>query len=136
MKYLVDADVLSELTKPQPSTKVLEWWRRNDLETATNPVVLGELEFGILCLPSGRRRTRLKEWFDSGVMNRPVLEIDAQTARIWAVMLADQKKTGRRMPYKDSLIAATAKQHGLTIATRNVNDYRYAGVPLVNPFEH
>jgi predicted nucleic acid-binding protein len=49
--------------------------------------------------------------------------------------LAELKLQGRTMPIKDSLIAATARQYRLAVATRNVEDYRHAGITLVNPFE-
>jgi toxin FitB len=135
LTFLVDADVLSETTKPRPNAAVMEWLRDNDDQNAVSPVVLAELEYGILMLPHGRRRTRLEQWFYGGVASFPVLEIDAQTAQVWAALNAELSRLGRAMPVKDSLIAATARQHGLTIATRNIDDYRYAGVPLVNPFE-
>ena len=135
LNFLVDADVLSEMTKPRPVAAVTDWLRDNDDQNAVSPIILGELEYGILILPHGRRRTRLEQWFNDGVANLPVVDIDAQTAQIWAALTAELRKMGRDMPVKDSLIAATARQHGLTIATRNVDDYRYAGVPLINPFE-
>jgi predicted nucleic acid-binding protein len=50
--------------------------------------------------------------------------------------LAELRRKGRAMPIKDSLIAASARQHDMTIATRNVDDYRFAGVRIVNPFDH
>jgi len=62
------------------------------------------------------------------------LEFDAATASAWARLLARLKKNGLAMPVKDSQIAATALLHGLTVATRNVADYRNAGVSVVNPF--
>ena len=99
-----------------------------------NPIILAELEYGILLLPAGRRRTRLEKWFSAGVKTLPVLDLDAGTAKVWAELLAELKRKGRAMPIKDSLIAATARQYRLTVATRNVNDYRYAGVAMVNPF--
>jgi len=135
LTFLVDANVLSEMTKPHPAPPVVEWLRDNDDENAVNPVILAELEFGVLILTPGRRRTRLEQWFYSGIINIPVLDIDAQTAHIWAALNTELRRMGRAMPVKDSLIAATARQHGLTIATRNVDDYRYAGVAVVNPFE-
>jgi predicted nucleic acid-binding protein len=135
VKYLVDADVLSEVTKPAPQRRVVDWLRRNDADLVVNPVILGELEYGILLLPAGRKRTRLHQWFVAGVRQLNVVPIDAATAAAWAQLLADLKRKGHSMPIKDSLIAATAKQHGLSIATRNKADYRYAGVPLVNPFK-
>lgn len=135
MQFLVDANVLSEPTKETPSEAVLEWLRRNETELAVNPIVLGELEYGILLLSVGRKRARLTRWFTQGATKLHVLEIDRDTASVWATLLASLKRKGRAMPLKDSLIAATALQYQLTVATRNASDYRFAGVRLVNPFE-
>jgi toxin FitB len=135
MTFLVDANVLSEATKPQPTPLVIDWLSAHEQRLVVNPIVLGELEYGILLLPAGRRRTRLHEWFAEGARKLRVLDIDGDTAKIWAELLAELKRKGRAMPLKDSLIAATARQHRLTVATRNVSDYRHVGVALVNPFE-
>ncbi|MEX0612297.1 MAG: type II toxin-antitoxin system VapC family toxin [Pirellulales bacterium] len=135
MTFLVDADVLSEATKPRPATKVVNWLSRNDSDLVVNPIVLGELEFGILLLPAGRKRKKLIDWFEAGIQQLNVVEIDAATAAIWARLIADLRRKGRAMPIKDSLIAASAKQHGLTIATGNTAHFRHAGVRVVNPFK-
>ncbi len=66
MKYLVDFNVLSEPTKPAPDPRVIEWLRANEPEIAVDPVILGELRFGILILPWGRKRAALERWFDAG----------------------------------------------------------------------
>ena len=100
-----------------------------------NPIILGELEYGILLLPAGRKRTRLHQWFVGGARQLNVVALDAATAARWAQLLAELRRKGRAMPIKDSLIAATARQHGVTIATRNTTDYRHAGVTVVNPFK-
>jgi toxin FitB len=135
VKYLVDADVLSEVTKPAPAQSVIDWLQKHDRDLALNPIILGELEYGILLLPAGRRRKKLLDWFESGVAQLNVIEIDAATSAVWAKLLADLKRKGRAMPIKNSLIAATAKQHNLTIATRNTADFRHAGVQVINPFK-
>jgi predicted nucleic acid-binding protein len=134
VKYLVDADVLSEPTKPQPAHEVIKWLRDHEADLVISPIVLGELEYGILLLPAGRKRTRLLSWFSQGAKQMRVVELDGTTAGVWAKLLADLKRKGRAMPVKDSLIAATALQHRLTIVTRNLSDYRNAGVDVVNPF--
>jgi predicted nucleic acid-binding protein len=134
VKYLVDANVLSEPTKPAPDAHVVAWLRRHERDLAVNPIILGELEYGILLLPAGKRRTRLEHWFTVGVPRLRVLDFDTASAAAWARLLARLKKKGRAMPIKDSLIAATALTHGLTVATRNVADFRAAGVSIENPF--
>lgn len=135
MKYLVDTDVLSETTKPVPSQAVVDWLRKNGRDSAVSPVVLGEVEFGILILPAGRRKKLLLDWFAAGIKKLDVVSIDAATSNIWASLLAKLRRKGRTMPVKDSLIAASALQHQLHVITRNVDDYRHAGVRLINPFE-
>ena len=135
MTFIVDSNVLSEQTKPRPNQRVVDWLRDNDPEVVLNPVILGELHFGILNLPSSRRRRQLLDWFTVGVQALPILPIDGGTAHASATLLADLRRKGRTMPVKDSLVAASARQHGMTVATRNVHDYRYAGVELVNPFD-
>ena len=134
MKFLVDGNVLSEPTRQLPSPRVIDWLARNETELAVNSIVLGELEYGIRLLPAGRRRTRLASWFAQGAALLHVFEIDRETARIWATLLATLKRKGRAMPVKDSLITATALQYDLTVATRNTSDYRHAGIALTNPF--
>src|SRR4051812_3987375 len=106
--FLVDADVLSEPTKQQPNVAVANWLSRFESRVAANPIIVGELEYGILQLPSGRRRNRLLAWFTAGIAQLQVFELDRETARVWARLLADLKRKGRAMPVKDSLIAATA----------------------------
>jgi len=65
--YLVDANVLSEPTKPTPDLRVVAWLRTHERDIAVDPIILGELRFGIALLPKGRKRTALEEWFDAGV---------------------------------------------------------------------
>lgn len=134
MRFLVDADVLSEPTKPSPSLGVIEWLRANEAELAVSTIVLGEIEYGVRLLPAGKRRKRLQDWFTRGVQRIRTLDFDAKVASTWAELLAHLKHKGRGMPIKDSLIAATALAHDLTVATHNTADYRYAGARLVDPF--
>lgn len=134
MIYLVDANVLCEPTKPEPDPKVVAWLRANEADLAVDPVILGEIRFGILLLPRGKRRRRLEAWFDEGVARMQCLPWDASLGLRWAELLAQLRTAGRAMPVKDSFIAATALAHGLTVATRNRRDFAAAKVPVVDPF--
>ena len=134
MTYLVDANVLCEPTKPQPETRVVEWLRRHEMELAIDAVILGEIRFGINLLSSGIRRRNLEHWFEEGVRRVHCLAWDAASGLRWAKLLADLRIAGLAMPVKDSLIAATALVHGLTVATRNTRDFKNAGLKVVNPF--
>jgi len=134
VKYLVDANVLSEPTKPAPDPRVVEWLRTHERDIAVDPVILGELRFGILILPKGKKRTALERWFDAGAGRLHCLPWDADTGLKWAELLARLRKKGKTMPIKDSLIAATAVVHGFAVATRNRIDFAKAGVQVVDPF--
>jgi toxin FitB len=134
VRYLVDANVLSEPTKPAPDSKVVEWLRQNEREIAVDPIILGEVRFGILLLPKGKKRTSLERWFEAGVQRLHCLPWEAETGLKWAELLANLRALGRGMPIKDSLIAATALVHGLIVVTRNHADFAKAGVKIIDPF--
>jgi toxin FitB len=132
--YLVDANVLSEATKPSPAPPVVAWLRAHGDEFAVDPIILGELRFGILLLPKGKKRAALEQWFDAGIGRLHCLAWDAATGRRWAELLAELRRNGRSMPIKDSLIAATALVHDLIVVTRNRHDFATAGVRVFDPF--
>ncbi|HUF23717.1 MAG TPA: PIN domain-containing protein [Vicinamibacterales bacterium] len=134
MTYLVDANVLSEPTRPAPDPSVVDWLRQHEGDLAVDPIILGEVRFGILLLPGGKRRAALERWFDAGVQRLHCVSWEAETGLRWAALLADLRAAGRAMPVRDSLIAATALVHDLVVATRNRVDFEKAGVTVVDPF--
>jgi predicted nucleic acid-binding protein len=135
LAYLVDANVLSEVTRTLPSQKVVAWLQVHESEIAVDPIVLGEMRAGILAMPRGRKRAQLEQWFQTLAASITCLPWDAPTGLRWAELLVALKKRGRAMPLLDGMIAATALKHDLTIATRNVRDFDKAGVSVLNPFE-
>jgi toxin FitB len=132
-RHLVDANVLSEATKPKPDKRVTEWLGLHEPELAVDPIILGEIRFGILLLARGRRRSRLERWFEEGVQRLQCIPWDASTGLRWAELLATLRAQGRAMPIKDSLIAATALAHDLAVVTLNRRDFDAAGVSIVDP---
>ncbi len=133
MKHLVDANVLSEATKPDPDPRVVEWLRANERSLVVDPVILGEVRFGILLLDSGARRSELERWFEGGIARIHCLPWDSTVGLRWAELLADLRRRGRPMSIKDSLIAASALAHDLVLATLNRRDFEPAQVKLVDP---
>ena len=135
MKYLVDANVLSEPTKQSANNKVVEWLIKNEPNLAVDPIIIGELRIGILALPRGRKRERLEQWFENVVEVIECLPWDAIVSRRWATLVVDLKRKGETLPLLDGMIAATALQYDLIVATRNTRDFQKTGVKTLNPFE-
>jgi hypothetical protein len=131
---LVDANVLSEATRPHPEERVVSWLMANDADIVVDPFVLGELRLGILLVPKGRRRTRLEGWFEQGVERLHCVQWDAECGLRWAQLVASLRASGTAMPIKDSLIATTALVYNLVVVTRNVRDFEKARVGTLDPF--
>ena len=135
MNYLVDANVLSEATRPSPDLKVLAWLERHGSELFLSAVTVGELQRGVALYPQSRKRAALAKWLGEVLKNFEgrILPVDSQIAIAWGNYCASQQLKGRKPPALDSLAAATALVHGLTVATRNSGDF--PDVTLTNPWD-
>lgn len=136
--YLLDTNVVSEPRRARPFQPVIDWLERQDAaEFFISSVSLGELWRGALKVP-GRKSDALRQWLEIEVQlafRGRILPWTDQTARRWAEMTTTAERNGRPRPYLDSLIAATALEHGLTLVSRNTADFEGLGVPLFNPWQ-
>ena len=135
MTFLVDANVLSEPTKQSPDHKVVDWLTANEADLVVDSIILGELRVGILAMPRGRKRDNLEEWYEAVVEAIECIPWDAAVSRRWAALVVDLKRKGMSLSLLDGMIAATALEHNLTIATRNTRDFKKTGAKIMNPFE-
>ncbi len=111
------------------------WLDINDAEIAIDAVVLGEVWYGIVALAEGRKKRLLVSWFTELRNSVKCLDWTGESAVIWGELRDEVRRRGFTLEVKDMMIAATAKLHGLTVATRNVDDFTRCGVAVVNPFE-
>lgn len=135
MSYLVDTNVLSELRRSNPDADVVRWLEGRPATTLYLSVLtLGELRKGIEMFPEGTRKRRLLDWLEvdlPGFFIGRLLPIDAQIADRWGHLVA---QAGRPLPAIDSLLAATALTHGLTLVTRNRRDFQHPGLVVIDPW--
>lgn len=137
MSYLLDTCVLSELVKSSPEPAVIQWMAARDEQTLfVSAMTLAELHRGIAKLPASRRRSDLTTWLEKleSSFEERVLPFGQSTAKPWATMCARAEAVGSPLAAFDSIIAATALEHGLTVVTRNVRDFAQSMVPVVNPW--
>ena len=138
MNFLLDTNVVSEPTKPQPDSGVIDWLAEADEDHVFLSVVtLAELRHGVERLDAGARRSRLDRWLTDELPIRfegRLLQIDLEIADAWGRIMARAQRGGRPMAVMDAFIAATALRHGLTLVTRNVRDFEGTGVLLCNPW--
>ena len=138
MRFLLDSNVLSETRRPEPDWRVLEWLDRLDEDRAFISVVtLAEIRRGVALMQTGRRRDELAHWLADDLVDRfagRILPVDERTAFAWGDLMAEAKRRGLGLASMDGLLAATAIAHGLTLVTRNVQDFRGLAVELLDPW--
>ena len=135
MSYLVDTNVLSELRRKAPNKAVQAWFAARPATTLYLSVLtLGEIRKGIEAVADTKRRIGLNDWLEADLpayFFGRILGIDTGVADRWGRMVA---AAGRPLPAIDSLLAATAAQHGLVLVTRNVRDFAGLPVELLDPW--
>lgn len=138
MRLLLDTNVLSEVTKPRPEGRILEWLDGLDEDRSFISVVsIAEIRRGVALMGNGRKRDALVEWLASDLPERfehRVIPAEERVALAWGDLMGDAKRNGRGMSSMDGLIAATAIAHDLTLATRNIKDFEGFGIDLIDPW--
>jgi toxin FitB len=132
--YLLDTNVVSELRKQRPHGGVVAWLESiDDTQLYLSAVTLGEIQAGIELTreQDPDKAKEIEAWLELVASAYNVLPMDAATFRAWARLMHRKSDT----LYEDAMIAATAKVHGLTVATRNVADFNALGTEVLNPFE-
>lgn len=134
--YLLDTNVLSELSKPAPNPAIVTFVGAED-DLWLSVIVLEELDLGVQLLPQGRRRDGLKAWLSLLLSNfaARILPIGRREAEQAATLQAQAHRNGKRLQLADALIAGTAMTYQMIVATRNVRDFGGLGVDLFNPWE-
>jgi len=136
MSYLLDTNILSETIRKSPNRSVISWLDHVPGEALFISVLtIGEIRKGIEALSDKRRREKLRLWLEHELpewFEGRVLPVDLAVADRWGRLLA---AAGRPVPTIDSLLAATALHHELRLVTRNIRDFNYKGLELINPFE-
>ena len=136
MSFLLDTNILSETTRAQPHPGVLGWIAAQSTDSLfLSAITIGELQRGALLLADGKRRKALQHWIEAEVkaaFARRILALDTEVLEQWARLTVAAERAGRRLPLMDSLLAATAQTHRLTLVTRNIADFEATGVPLLN----
>jgi len=135
---LLDTNVLSEFARSQPSVQVQRWFASTPNDSLfVSVLTLAELRRGIELMVVGKRRAELNVWLGELELTfgDRVLPITKAVGYRWAVLSAHAQQRGTLRPVMDSLIAATALEHDLTVATRNVGDFASLGVAILNPWE-
>ncbi len=135
MSYLLDTNVLSELRRKTPDAGVVEWFSDRPASTLYLSVLtLGELRKGIEGVLGAKRRMALTDWLETDLPSffaGRLLPVDAPVADRWGRLVA---AAGRPLPAIDSLLGATAAQHGLSMVTRNERDFAGLGLDVINPW--
>lgn len=139
MSFLLDTCVLSEYSQKEPDAKVLAWIdgvAETRLHIST--VTLGEIRQGAAHVAGTAKSTRILAWLENELLPRfgqRILPVDTEVALRWGELGGLLLRRGKPPALLDSLIAATALVHDLTLVTRNARDFHDLKVPIVNPWQ-
>jgi predicted nucleic acid-binding protein len=137
MSYLIDTNVISELVASRPNSHVINWFKNISIDSVFLSVItIGEIRKGIEKISDKPRKMKLLMWLEHDLVsmfNKRILPISIEVAERWGRLQHQSKRT---LPAIDSLIAATALHHDMTLVTRNVSDFSHChGLEIINPWD-
>lgn len=136
-RYLLDTNIISNVTRPTPSPLLLAWMAKQaDESLFISALTVAEIRRGVLEKPAGRKRRELEAWFagaegPQALFAGRVLPFDESSALVWARLMAEGTATGRPRSALDMIVAAVAEANDCVVATDNEKDF--AGLKIVNP---
>jgi predicted nucleic acid-binding protein len=136
-RYLLDTNIISNATKPNPSSALLNWMtEQNDIDLFISALTVAEIRRGLLEKSAGKKRTLLQAWFagpegPQALFAGRVLAFDEKAALVWAQLMAEGTTKGRPRSALDMIIAAVAEANGCLVVTDNEKDF--TGLKFVNP---
>jgi predicted nucleic acid-binding protein len=137
--FLLDTNCISELIRPRPEPRVVEWLESTDEGLLYLSVLtIGEIRKGVALLAQSRRRTRLETWLEVDLHVRfsgRILPIEVVVADRWGLLAAEAKRKGKPLSVIDGLLAATALEHNLTMVSRNDGDFANTNLTVLNPWK-
>lgn len=140
MRYLLDTNIISNITKPTPSEPLVAWWAdQNDDALFIASLTVAEIRRGVLEKPSGKRRDELEKWFSGPegpqmLFAGRVLPFDEKAGLIWARLMANGRAEGRPRSALDTIIAAVAEANDCVVVTDNEKDF--VDIKIVNPIRN
>jgi hypothetical protein len=140
MPFLLDTNIVSETIKPRPEGRVISWLGdQNPSDLYLASMTIGELVRGVRKLKKAARRRVYERWIEEDLSKQfdgRILPFDQGAAIIWGEIMGDGDRTGRTRPAADAQIAAVARRHNLTLATRNLKDFGSMKVKLFDPWTY
>ena len=136
-RFLLDTNIISNVTKPAPSMSLITWMSEQaDENLFIASLVVAELWRGILETPAGKRRTQLERWFvgpegPRALFAGRILPFDEKASLIWARLMAEGAKAGRPRSALDMILAAVAEANNCIVVTDN--EKHFQGLKLINP---
>lgn len=136
-RYLLDTNIISNVTKPDPSTSLLKWMaEQSDNDLFISALTVAEIRRGLLEKPAGKKRGLLEAWFTGpegpqALFAGRVLPFDEKAGLIWAHLMAEGKAKGRPRSALDMIVAAVAEANGCVVVTDN--ERNFTGLKFVNP---